>query len=131
MYRLMDAESYTGRHVLVVGGGDSAVEAAVGLASQRGTTVMVSYRREEFVRLKEKNERRITEYITSGRIKAIFKSSVSEIRPDSVIVQQADNVLHKLPNQFVFVFAGGELPVELLRQIGVKMRASETEGRAA
>ena len=130
-YRLIEAESYAGRNVLVVGGGDSAVEAAVGLANQRGTTVTLSYRREEFVRLKEKNEKRVGEYLSRGRIRAIFNSAVSEIKHDAVIVQEGGNILHNLPNEYVFVFAGGELPAELLRRTGIRMRTTEPEVQAA
>jgi len=127
MYRLLDAESYKGKNLLVVGGGDSAVEAAVGLAAQRGNVVTVSYRREEFVRLKEKNEKRVKELIVSGKIKAIFNSAVLEIKPDAVVIQEADNILHNLQNDFAFVFAGGEMPTELLKSAGVRLRTSEVE----
>jgi len=130
-YRLIEAESYTRKHLLVVGGGDSAVEAAVGLANQSGSTVTISYRRGEFVRLKEKNEKRIAEYLSKGRIRAIFNSSVSEIRKDTVILQEGGNILHNVQNDFVFVFAGGELPVELLRRCGIRMRNTEQEIQAA
>jgi thioredoxin reductase (NADPH) len=130
-YRLIEAETYAGKHLLVVGGGDSAVEAAVGLASQHGTTVTLSYRRGEFVRLKEKNEQRVAEFLTSGRIKAVFNSTVTEIRKDSVVVQAGGNILHHLQNDYVFVFAGGELPAELLRKSGVRMRNAEAGVQAA
>jgi putative YpdA family bacillithiol system oxidoreductase len=130
MYRLIDAESYKNKHLLVVGGGDSAVEAAVGLASQRGNVVTISYRREEFVRLKEKNEQRVGEFIKSGKIKAVFNSGVSAIKPDAVVLQEANNILHNLQNDFVFVFAGGEMPTELLKKAGVKLRESEVVTKA-
>jgi thioredoxin reductase (NADPH) len=131
MYRLMDAESFTGKQVAVVGGGDSAVEAAIGLASQRGNKVTVSYRREEFVRLKEKNEKRVTEMIRSGKIKTVFNSQVVEIKPDAISIKQSENVFHNLKNDFVFVFAGGELPAEMLKRVGVQLRSSEVEAQAA
>lgn len=130
MYRLLDAETYRRKHVLVVGGGDSAVEAAVGLASQPGNVVTVSYRREEFVRLKEKNEKRVKEMMGAGKIKALFNSAVAEIRPDTVVLQEGENILHNLQNDFVFVFAGGEMPTELLKSAGVKLRTSEVEAKA-
>ena len=129
-YRLIEAEKYTGKRLLVVGGGDSAVEAAIGLANQKGNTVTVSYRREEFVRLKEKNEKRVREYIAEGRLKVLFNSAVSEIGPEVVIVQQ-EKIVHTLPNDAVFVFAGGELPTDLLKRAGVKLRSTEADARAA
>lgn len=130
MYRLIEAESYKHKHILVVGGGDSAVEAAIGLASQVGNVVTLSYRKEEFVRLKEKNEHKVKEVIESNRLRAIFSSQVVEIRPDAVIVQEAGKVVHALRNDFVFIFAGGELPTELLKRCGIKMRPLEIEAQA-
>ena len=124
-YRLIEAETYVQKRLLVVGGGDSAVEAAVGLARQKGTTVTLSYRREEFVRLKEKNEERIREMIKAGTVNAMFGSQVVEIRTDSILIKDKDNVIQTLPNDFVFVFAGGELPAEFLSKIGVKLRTEE------
>ncbi len=131
MYRLLDAESYTNRNVVVVGGGDSAVEAAIGLASQRGNTVTLSYRRDDFVRLKEKNEKRVKEMIRAGRIKPVFNSQVVEIKPETVALRESENVFHNLKNDFIFVFAGGELPAEMLKRVGVQLRTSEVELQAA
>lgn len=131
MYRLIEAETYKQKHILVVGGGDSAIEAAVGLASQRGNRVTISYRKDDFVRLKEKNEDRIQEFMKSGKIKTIFNSSVVEIKPEAVFVQEGNKIIHNLQNDYVFVFAGGELPTELLKRIGVKLRTSEVEAEAA
>jgi len=126
-YRLIEAESYSGKNLLVVGGGDSAVEAAVGLARQKGNTVTLSYRREAFVRLKEKNEERIKEMIAKGTVRAIFNSDVQEIRPDYVMIREGDKNVHTIPNDFVFIFAGGELPGEFLKKIGVKLRTADVD----
>jgi len=131
MYRLIEAETYKQQHLLIVGGGDSAIEAAVGLANQKGNVVTISYRKDDFVRLKEKNENRIREYIQSGKIKTIFNSQVVEIKPEFALVQEGDKIIHNLQNDFVFVFAGGELPTELLKRVGVKLRTNEVEAEAA
>jgi len=131
MYRLIEAETYRQKKALVVGGGDSAVEAAVALARQPGNTVTLSYRREDFVRLKEKNEQHVKECINAGKIKAVFNSNVREITPSEVIVQEGEKILHNLPNDYVFVFAGGELPSALLKKIGVQLRTEATEIKAA
>lgn len=124
-YRLIEAESYQGKHILVVGGGDSAVEAAIALARQSGNTVTVSYRREEFVRLKEKNQERIADLTAKKRVTVMFQTEVGEIRPDEVVVRGPGSELRTLRNDFVFVFAGGELPSEFLQRIGVKFRTEE------
>ena len=79
MYQLADAGSYEGQKILVVGGGDSAVEAAIGLARQRGNRVSLSYRREKLVRIKKKNEERVSGLLASGRIEGLFGTEVEEI----------------------------------------------------
>ena len=90
MYRLVDAESYQNQRILVVGGGDSAVEAALGLARQRGNRVALSYRREKLVRIKKKNEDRIAQLLANKRIDGLFSSEVERITPASVFVRDGD-----------------------------------------
>lgn len=124
-YQLIEAESYTGKHVLIVGGGDSAVEAAIGLSRQKGNTVTLSYRREGFVRLKEKNEKRVAEAMASGAISVLFNSEVAAIAPADVTLRQSGAPDWTVKNDFVFIFAGGELPAEFLKSIGVKLRTEE------
>ena len=119
MYQLADAESYEQQKILVVGGGDSAVEAALGLARQRGNRVTLSYRREKLVRIKKKNESRIAELLASGRIESAFNTDVEQIGPVSVRLKTPGGA-RELPNDYVFVFAGGEPPFELLRRMGIR-----------
>ena len=119
MYQLTDAESYQGQRVLVVGGGDSAVEAAIGLARQRGNRVTLSYRREKLVRIKRKNEERVAQLLASRRIEGAFSSEVAAIREGAVALRTAGGE-RELPNDFVFVFAGGDPPFELLRRMGIR-----------
>ena len=119
MYQLVDAASYEGRRILIVGGGDSAVEAAIGLARQRGNKVTLSYRRERLVRIKKKNEERIGELASKGRVKALFGSEVTEILEDRVRLRVGERAA-EIPNDFVFVFAGGEPPFAFLREMGVR-----------
>jgi thioredoxin reductase (NADPH) len=130
-YRLIEAETYQKKRLLVVGGGDSAVEAAAGLARQKGNTVTVSYRRGEFLRLKEKNEQQIREMMKSGALRVIFNSEVREISPDSVTLLEGGKTVHTLPNDHVFIFAGGELPAEFLKKIGVTLRTEDMGTGAA
>jgi putative YpdA family bacillithiol system oxidoreductase len=126
-YRLIEAERYNNKHILIVGGGDSAVEAAVGLARQKGNTVTLSYRRGEFVRLKERNEQQIQGLMKAKAIRVIFSSEVTEIEPDQVMLKEQSGAVHKLRNDFVFIFAGGELPAEFLNRIGVKLRTEDVK----
>ncbi|MBI5021683.1 MAG: NAD(P)-binding domain-containing protein [Ignavibacteriales bacterium] len=126
-YRLFEAESFTNKHILVVGGGDSAIEAAVGLARQTGNKVTISYRKEEFFRLKERNEKNIREMEKEKKINVIFQSQVIEIQAESILLEQVNTGQKEIKNDFVFVFAGGELPSEFLKQVGVKLRTDEME----
>jgi thioredoxin reductase (NADPH) len=125
MYQLADAESYEGQRLLIVGGGDSAVEAALGLARQGGNRVTLSYRREKLVRIKKKNEDRIGDLLAQRRIEGLFRSEVEEIRGDSVRLRTPGG-LRELPNDYTFVFAGGDPPFELLRQMGVRFGGEPT-----
>ncbi|MBI5867354.1 MAG: NAD(P)-binding domain-containing protein [candidate division Zixibacteria bacterium] len=117
-YKLVDAQSYNDCHLLVVGGGDSAVEAAVGLARQSGNTVSISYRKGSFFRVKKKNENAITSLISSKGIRPIFDSQVLEIREKTVLLSTKDGQL-EIPNDYVFVLAGGVPPFAALKQMGV------------
>jgi len=124
-YQLVDAEAYLQKRILIVGGGDSAIEAAVALARQKGNTVTISYRRSDFVRLKEKNEKQLKDLMHSKKVKVIFNSQVQEIKSDSVVLKEDPDHVHTLSNDFVFVFAGGELPIKLLKRTGVRLRTEE------
>jgi dihydropyrimidine dehydrogenase (NAD+) subunit PreT len=121
-YSLIDAESYKGRRIVVVGGGDSAIEAAVALSEQDGNEVTLTYRKKGFFRLKAKNDARINEAIKSGKVRVLLKSELTEIHDDSVSVRQETDTGHEefeIPNDEVFIFAGGVMPFPLLEQAGV------------
>jgi thioredoxin reductase/ferredoxin len=118
LYRLIEADHYTDNDILIVGGGDSAVEAAMGLAYQRGNRVTVSYRKGEFSRLKDRNAKRIEEQIQLGTIKVLFNSMPIEFRVGRVAIG-CDGQVRELPNDFVWIFAGGTPPTEFLRASGI------------
>ncbi len=120
MYKLMDAETYQNEHLLVVGGGDSAVEAAIGLASQKGNVVSVSYRKSSFFRLKSKNEEKISKMIAEKRIKILFNTTVSDIGDTEVSLKTDNDERIIIPNSYVFIFAGGEPPFPLMQKIGIQ-----------
>ncbi len=120
MYRLIETDHYINKRILVVGGGDSAVEAAMGLANQKGNSITLSYRRESFGRIKERNAQRIQEYMRSGRVKVLFNSLPTEFRQDKAFLQINGGV-HEIPNDYVWVFAGGEPPRAFLEKIGVEL----------
>lgn len=118
MYRLIEADHYINKKILVVGGGDSAIEAAMGLAHQVGNNVTLSYRKEAFSRIKDRNAQRIEECMRKGKLKVIFNSSPVEFKAHSVVLD-VNGKLQEIPNDCVWVFAGGEPPTAFLKKIGV------------
>jgi thioredoxin reductase (NADPH) len=120
MYSLIESNAYTNSEILVVGGGDSAVEAAMGLALQSGNRVTMSYRQGAFSRIKERNQKRIGEFIDSGKLKVLFNSRPVEIRESSVVMEHEGKQL-ELANAYVWVFAGGTPPSDFLRKLGVSL----------
>ena len=120
MYGLIEAEAYTDAKILVVGGGDSAVEAAMGLAHQRGNRVTLSYRKDAFSRIKDRNAQALKEYTKSGKLQVIFNSQPVQIGERSVRLD-VNGEVRDLPNDYVWVFAGGTPPSEFLQKCGVQM----------
>jgi putative YpdA family bacillithiol system oxidoreductase len=118
MYRLIEADHYINKKILVIGGGDSAVEAAMGLANQKGNQVTLSYRSERFSRIKERNAKRIEECMKSGKVKVIFNSNPVEFKPESVILDVSGQQT-EIPNDFVWIFAGGTPPTAFLKKVGI------------
>jgi len=125
LYRLIEADHYTNNNILIVGGGDSAIEAAMGLAHQPGNQVTISYRKGEFSRLKDRNTKRIEEHIQSRKIEVLFNSMPKEFRIGSVFIE-CDDQVRELPNDFVWIFAGGIPPSDFLKAAGVAF--SSTDG---
>ncbi|MFQ6116303.1 MAG: NAD(P)-binding domain-containing protein [bacterium] len=119
-YRLLEPAQYAKKKLLVVGGGDSAIEAALALSEQKRTHVTVSYRKNVFSRIKEKNQERIERAMKEGRVHVLFESHVKEIRREEALLSVKDKLV-KLPNDYVFIFIGGVLPTEFLRKIGVSI----------
>ena len=120
VYRLTDAEQYRGKRVLVVGGGDSALEAAASIAEQAGAKVLLSYRSEAFSRAKEQNRQRLRVAEEKGRLKVLFKSNVKRISEKSVQIDYEGKLL-ELKNDAVIISAGGVLPTPFLKQIGIEV----------
>ena len=118
MYRLIEADHYVNKRILVVGGGDSAVEAAMGLGHQVGNQVILSYRKEAFSRIKDRNALRIQESIRKGKVEVIFNSNPVEFKKDSAVLD-VNGKMQEIPNDFVWIFAGGEPPTAFLKKIGI------------
>ncbi len=118
MYRLIDAGTYVDCDVLIVGGGDSAIEAAIGLSMRMKNRVTISYRGESFTRIKERNNRAIAEAIRRNHVRVYYSSTVREIEANSVALDTAEGLM-SVKNDIVFIFAGGETPFDFLRSVGV------------
>jgi thioredoxin reductase len=120
-YRLLEPELINGQNVLIVGGGDSAIESAL-LLTESDNIVTISYRGDAFSRLKPKNLEKINASLSSYKIKVLFNTNVKEIEDKSVLL--TDNIKKSefsIKNDLVYIFAGGELPTEFLKRTGVNI----------
>jgi thioredoxin reductase/ferredoxin len=117
--RLHDPADFEGQRVLVVGGGDSAVEAAVALA-ESGARVTVSYRKSSFSRPKPENQRRITA-LAGESLRLAMSTDVTEIRADQVTLKHRDGNTEAVDNDAVFVMIGREAPLDFFRRAGVRI----------
>ena len=118
VYSLIDPAQYKNMRVLVVGGGDSALEAAITISEQPGTTVAISYRSEAFGRGKPKNRDKLQAAEAAGRLKVMLKSNVKLVESDTVHLEHNGEAV-VLPNDAIIVCAGGILPTPFLKEIGI------------
>lgn len=120
VYRLIDPAQYQNQKVMIVGGGDSALEAALAIADEPGSEVSISYRSESFSRAKAKNRERIDSYSSQGKIKLYLSSSPKGIDANSITLAANDEQF-SVPNDAVIINAGGILPTGFLKQIGIEV----------
>jgi thioredoxin reductase (NADPH) len=120
VYRMIDPEQYRGQHVLVVGGGDSALEAAASIAEQPGAKVTLSYRSEAFARAKTKNRQRVETATARGALTVILSSTVETIAPERVVLKHRNRPI-EIRNDAVIVCAGGILPTDFLKSAGINI----------
>lgn len=122
-YSLREPEAYSGDRVLVVGGGDSAVEASLALSEDRSNEVKISYRGDRFSRIKPANRAKVEAAVESGRIEVLWSTNLVAIEPDSAVLSNGTPTTQRqrLGNDYTFVFAGGELPTKFLRACGVEI----------
>lgn len=120
IYNLIDPEQYKNQHVLVVGGGDSALEAACSIAEQPGTKVTISYRSDAFSRAKEKNRNRIAQAEADGRMNVMLSSNVKNFTDNEVVIDKEGEQV-TIKNDATLVCAGGILPTPFLKKIGIEV----------
>jgi thioredoxin reductase (NADPH) len=117
-YRLLEAEEIRDKNIMIVGGGDSAIESALLLADQNKVTL--TYRNEVFSRIKPKNNEKIKEAMAAGRLEVLFATNPVKIEKDSVtLATNKDGESLKIKNDLIYIFAGGELPTEFLKKVGI------------
>src|SRR6201987_4420159 len=120
VYRLVDPEQYAGQKVLVVGGGDSALEAAASVAESGSGGVVLSYRGDAFDRAKARNRDRVQAAAKTGSLQVMLKSNVKQIEREQVAIEHQGKVL-SVSNDAVIVSAGGVLPSDFLRRVGISV----------
>ena len=120
VYSLMEPSQYRGQHVMVVGGGDSALEAAAELCRHNVASVTLCHRGKAFSRAKPANQRRIAEARLRGRLHLLFESQLRAIEPQRVMVERGGQ-FHPIENDAVVICAGGLLPSTLLTDAGVRV----------
>lgn len=119
-YRLIEPELLADKDIIVIGGGDSAVEAALLLMDANRVTL--SYRKEAFARIKAGNERRIINAMDQGKLTVIFKSELISISTDTIDLRIPDEAQTRtMRNDLVYIFAGGELPNAFLSATGIEI----------
>ncbi|PIY34396.1 MAG: 4Fe-4S ferredoxin, partial [Bacteroidetes bacterium CG_4_10_14_3_um_filter_42_6] len=119
-YRLLEPEDIQGKNIVVVGGGDSAVESALLLADNN--KVILSYRGENFGRIKPRNGVRVQEAVEKGILDLRFNTNLAAITKDEVVIRvgsDGESTIEK--NDLVYIFAGGELPTQFLEKVGINI----------
>jgi len=120
VYRLIDPEQYQHKNVLIVGGGDSALEAATSIAAEPGTNVVLSYRSDAFSRAKEKNRIKVDQAVADGSLTVHMKSNLKEVHEKHVQLETEDGML-SIDNDAVIINAGGILPTGFLKSVGIEV----------
>ncbi|MCH7773385.1 MAG: NAD(P)-binding domain-containing protein [Bacteroidetes bacterium] len=118
--RLFDPADAAGQEVLVVGGGDTALETAIATAKY-AYSVTLSYRKPSFARPKEGNVEAFNNLVNAGKIKLLVETNVKEIKENEVILTDKSGKEITLKNSMVFTMIGGELPTQFFKRSGIKM----------
>ena len=121
-YRVIEPEVFRDQHVMVVGGGNAAVESAFSLIDGgRCASVAISYRKNNFLRCREPNRKRIEAEISKGRLRAFLPTEVEQIFEDGIALRDTSGKQAVFPNNAVVVQVGGTAPTALLRDIGIEL----------
>lgn len=119
-YRLLEPDEISGKNIIVVGGGDSAIESALLLADRNHVTL--SYRNEVFNRIKPQNNLALNRAVADGKLEVLLGSNLVSIEEGSVIISVGNaGEIRNIVNDLVYIFAGGELPTQFLEKAGIKI----------
>ena len=118
-YRMIEPEMIEGKNIVVAGGGDSAIEAALSLS--QNNNVILTYRGDSFQRIKVKNGEKINKAIADQQVEVIYSSNILSIEPDTVTLSLQDDQQRTVENDLVYIFAGGELPTDFLQKAGINI----------
>ena len=119
-YRLLEPEHISDKKIVVVGGGDSAIESA--LLLKDNNDVILSYRKDQFARLKPKNKEKILEAAIDNSIDVQFNTNLISLEENNVLIKATDDdVTKQVVNDLVYIFAGGELPMKFLQNAGIEI----------
>ena len=121
-HRLYSPRKYHNENILVVGGGNSAVEAAIILSQSNNVTL--SYRGTDFSRVFNDNKRKLQDSIQTNKLKTVLSSSITEFKKNQATLEiQKNNSIEKqqLPFDHAFVLIGSDVPRDFLKSLGLKM----------
>lgn len=119
-HRLYSPKHYQDEDIIVVGGGNSAVEAAVTLAERN--RVKLVHRRDEFGLVFQDNRRKIGEAVEQGKVEIIWNAGVTEFGEKEATVEvKGENRPRKIPYQHAFVLVGADLPSAFLKSLGIRL----------
>ncbi len=118
--RLFDPNDAKNENVLVVGGGDSAIETAIAV-SHCANSVTLSYRKPSFARPKQQNEQILKELVKQGKVKLLLETNVKEIKENSVILSDKNKKEIEVENSMIYTMIGKELPTDFFKRSNIKM----------
>jgi len=119
-YDVVEMEAFAGRRVVIVGGGDSALESALGMSAQENTQVILSYRKKEFARAKPRNLEKLEAAEASRQLEVWRESEVRAVRPDEIDIEFGGQT-RTLPNDYLVIRIGGVAPYDFLRNVGIEI----------
>jgi thioredoxin reductase (NADPH) len=119
-YRLIEADSYEDKDIIITGGGDSAIEAALALSRSGKNRVALVHRGTDFRRARDRNQQFLNEAQAAGKLRVLLETTISEIQPESVIINSKGQSF-EVPNDYLFILIGGESPEDFLRKTGIEI----------